>query len=246
MKAIQTLLITAALTLTSFSAHARIAKEDRVLVVVSELQEHGPQSLRPLYRVIEDLTLSTTSVILGDDYRRIHYLKGRDATVANFKNLLQVLSKNPANRAIDVIFSLHGADNAVAFYEGRVAMDSLVRQVTAVSTSMTSAQVATMKRKLRMVYNLSCFGRSHNDDFIAMGFDASVGSLGINANSEFEYPSVLSTWQIGWDFVDTFHVTNTDTAIAAADTPVILSGIPAKSKKFFQGRTRIKIDSDPM
>ncbi len=245
MKKITLTIAALLLTLTSNQAQARIDKQDRVLVVVSELQTHGPQNLRGLYRAIEDLTQVSTSVILGDDYRQVHMLKGANATVANFKSRLQTLSKDPSVKAIDVIFSLHGATNKVYFREGGVEMSSLLNQMTSTSASMTAAQITTMKRKLRMMYNLSCFGQSHNNEFRSMGFDVSVGSVGVNANSEAEYASVLTQWSFNWKFIDTFNATNNDVALAIADQPVRLAGIPANSKKMFAGATQLTISSDP-
>jgi phage-related protein len=233
------------LTLAANHAQARIDRQDRVLVVVSELQTHGPQNLRPLYRAIEELTQVSTSVILGDDYRQVHMLKGANATVANFKARLQTLSKDPSIRAIDVIFSLHGSTNKVYFREGGVQMSSLLTQMTAVSGSMSAAQIVTMKKKLRMIYNLSCFGQSDNNEFRSMGFDVSVGSVGVNANSEAEYASVLTQWSFNWKFIDTFNVTNNNVALAIADQPVRLAGIPANSKKMFAGATNLTISTDP-
>lgn len=238
--------ITAALlSCATLTAQARIDKQDRVLIVVSELQRHGPSNLRSLYRTIEDLTSFTTQQILRDDYLSVVYLKRSDATVAKFKDTLQRISKMNNIKAIDVIFSLHGADNRVAFYEGSISTSTLAQQLLAPSNNMTAAQIATMKKKLRMIYNLSCFGRSHNDDFITMGFDISVGSRGINANSEVEFASVLTQWSFNWKFIDTFNASNNDVAITAADTPVRIAGIPADSKKFFMGRTELTISSDP-
>lgn len=245
MKKITLTLAALLLTMIANEAHARIDKEDRVLVVVSELQTHGPQNLRSLYRIIEDLTQVSTSVILGDDYKRIHTLSGANATLANFKSKLQTLSKDPSIQAIDVIFSLHGATDKVYFREGGVEMSTLLNEVTATSGSMNAAQISTMKRKLRMIYNLSCFGKSHNNEFRSMGFDVSVGSIGVNANSEAEYASVLTQWSFNWKFMDTFNVTNTDVALRVADGPVRAIGIPANSKKVFAGNTDLTISSDP-
>lgn len=241
-----TLALVATLTvLVAHTAQARIDKEDRVLVVVSELQTHGPQNLRGLYRTIEDLTAGSTSAVLGDDYSRIIQLRGANATVSQFVSQLQSLSKNPSIKAIDVIFSLHGADNKVYFREGSITMSNLASRILATSTSMTAAQITTMKKKLRMVYNLSCFGKSHNNEFISMGFDVSVGSRGVNANSEAEYVPALSSWSFNWKFIDGFAATNNDVALAAADSPVRLVGIPADSKKFFAGATTMTISTDP-
>jgi hypothetical protein len=245
MKKITLTIAALLLTMISNQAQARIDKQDRVLVVVSELQTHGPQNLRQLYGAIEELTQVSTSVILGDDYREVYMLRGVNATVANFKSRIQSLSKNPSVKAIDVIFSLHGASNRVYFREGGVDMSALLTQMTSTSASMTTAQVATMKRKLRMIYNLSCFGQSHNNEFRSMGFDVSVGSVGVNANSEAEYASVLTQWSFNWKFIDTFNATNNDVALAITDQPVRAAGIPANSKKMFAGLTSLTISSDP-
>lgn len=245
MKKITLTIAALLLTMISNQAQARIDKQDRVLVVVSELQTHGPQNLRQLYGAIEELTQLSTSVILGDDYREVHMLKGVNATAANFKSKIQSLSRNPSIRAIDVVFSLHGSSNRVYFREGGVDMSRLLTQVTETSASMTAAQITTMKRKLRMIYNLSCFGQSHNNEFRSMGFDVSVGSVGVNANSEAEYASVLTQWSFGWKFIDTFNATNNDVALAITDQPVRLAGIPANSKKMFAGATQLTISSDP-
>lgn len=245
MKTLTLTLVAALTVLLTQTAQARIDKEDRVLLVVSELQTHGPQNLRGLYGVIEDLTNGSTDLVLGDDYRAIVQLRRANATVANFVTRLQNMSKDPSVKAIDVIFSLHGADNKVYFREGGIRMPDLAARLTTVSANMTAAQIATMKKKLRMVYNLSCFGRSHNNDFINMGFDVSVGSRGVNANSEAEFVPALTAWSFGWKFIDSFNASNNDAALAAADTPVRIAGIPADSKKFFAGTTTMTISSDP-
>lgn len=241
-----TLAITVAVsTLFATVAQARIDKQDRVLIVVSELQTRGPQNLRSLYNVIEQLTTGATAGVLGDDYSQVIYLKGGNATAAQFKSTLQGVSKLTRVKAIDVIFSLHGANNAVSFREGSVSMSSLLTQMTTPSTTMTTNQIATMKRKLRMIYNLSCFGQSHINEFLSMGFDVAVGSIGINANAEAEYVPVLTQWSFGWKFRDTFNASNNDVALAIADGPVRLGGIPANSRKVISGQINTTISSDP-
>lgn len=242
-----TLAITVALaTLLASAAQARVDKQDRVLIVVSELQTHGPQNMRGLYNAIEQLTNTVTMSTLGDDYRQIIYLKGINATAARFRSTLQAQSKLTSVKAIDVIFSLHGANNTVYFREGGVSMQTLLTQMTTPTAAMTANQIATMKRKLRMVYNLSCFGQSHNNEFRSMGFDVSVGSIGINANAEVEFAPVLTQWSFGWEFQDTFNASNNDVALALADGPVRVGGMPANSRKVFAGRTSVTISSDPL
>jgi hypothetical protein len=78
-----------------------------------------------------------------------------------------------------------------------------------------------------------------------MGFDVSVGSVGVNANSEVEYASVLTQWSFSWKFIDTFNATNNNVTLAIADQPIRAVGIPANSKKMFAGATSLTISTDP-
>ncbi len=245
MNTFKNMLLVALLQVLAFSAEAAVSKQNRALVVVSELQTHGPNQLRELYRATERATTLSAAAVLHDDYQSIVYLSQANATLARFRNVIYNLSKRSDIKAIDVIFSLHGSNNQVAFREGAVTMSDFLSQMTTVSPLMNASQIQTMKRKLRMIYNLSCFGLSANDEFIRMGFDVTVGSRGINANAELEYPSVLTSWSFNFKFADTFRLTNTDVAIAAADTPVRMIGINADSKKFMSGRGDVTISTDP-
>ncbi len=230
--------------IVSASAWGSVTKNDRVLVVVSELQEHGPQNLRTLYVALEELTQVQTNLILGDDYKQIIYLRSNQATLANFASTLRSLAMRQDVVAIDVIMSLHGSDGRLYFREGRVNVSAMTAAVTAGSTPLERLVVRRMKAKLRTIYNLSCFGRSHNVAFRDMGFDITVGSNGINANSEIEYVTVLTSWSFGVPFMASFRATNSDAAIALADAPVQIVGINADSKKYFRGDSLVKINSD--
>ncbi len=230
----------------SLGAEARINKADRVLVVVSELQAHGPANLRDLYRATEEATIQGVETILRDDYNAIYNIRREQATLNNFASTLRSISKSSSVKAIDVIFSLHGSTNAVAFREGTVTMADLKNRLLLETAAFPKAFVNRMKSKLRVMYNLSCFGKSHNNDFLPVGFDVSVGSVGINANAAAEFPSVLGLWSVGWEFQDAFGPTNNDVVLAASDSPARLIGINANSKKEFLGNGSIKIDSDPL
>jgi len=232
--------------LVSFSAFAGVNTAERVLVVVSELQEHGPQNLRGLYTVLEELTGVQTQVILGASYGRIIYLKRDQATLANFRSTLLGLAANNSIKAIDVIMSLHGGSGRLYFREGRVNVEDMTQTVVAASTTTQKILVSKMKQKLRAIYNLSCFGRSHNQAFRDMGFDITVGSNGVNANSEVEFTAVLASWKFGSTFKGAFDATNSNFAIQLADAPVQFAGINADSKKYFRGSSTVKITSDAL
>lgn len=242
MKTVLNKMIAAVLFSLSVSqAQAATDKHERVLIVVSELQEHGPQNLNGLYNVLEELTRLQSNIILGDDYRQIIHLRKAQATLGNFKTVLRAQAAKIEVKAIDVIMSLHGSPSKLYFREGGINVDVMTSTILQSSSPAEAALVTKLKKKLRMVYNLSCFGRSHNAAFRNMGFDVTVGSNGINANSEFEFVTVLTAWSFGSTFGGAFDATNNDGALFAADAPVRAAGIDADSRKHFRGDQTTKI-----
>ena len=222
-------------------AQAATDKHERVLIVVSELQQHGPENLRLLYTAVEDLTRVQSNIILGDDYKQVIHLRRTQATLSSFKAVLRSQAAKNDVKAIDVIMSLHGSPGKLFFREGEVETDVMTSTILQSSSAAETILVNKLKKKLRMVYNLSCFGRSHNQAFRNMGFDVTVGSNGINANSEIEFIAVLTAWSFGSTFGGAFDATNNDGALAAADLPVRATGINADSRKYFRGDQATKI-----
>jgi hypothetical protein len=245
MKKVTALMVALSFLFSTHQAQASINKSDRILIVVSELQTHGPRNLRNLYNTLEQLTRVQTNLVLGDDYKQIIYLNQAQATLSNFKNVLRVHASRADVKAIDVIMSLHGGNEKLYFREGGINVNTMAAAVTQASSAAETSIVNRMKSKLRMVYNLSCFGRSHNQAFREMGFDVSVGSNGVNANSEVEFIPVLTAWSFGSTFGGAFNASNNDGALFVADAPVRAAEINADSKKFFRGNSAIKITSDP-
>lgn len=240
-------------SLFAASAQAAVSTNQRVLVVVSELDTHGIRELQPLYSAIEHLTRVSTQAILGNSYREIQFLNGSDATFARYKSTLRTLAQRDDIKAIDVIFSLHGSPGSVHFEDGSWKVDTMKTRFLMAVTPAEQAIVNKTKRKLRMIYNLSCFGSSHRSAFLAMGFDVVNGSIGVNANSEVEYVPALTLWSTGMGFKDSFNATNNDLALAAADGPLVFAGNMANnflkkvnSKKLFSGNTALKISTDPI
>ncbi len=231
-------------------AQAAVPKARRVLVVVSELDSRSAPEMRGLYQALEGLTQATSQGILGSEYAAVHYLKNNRATPVAMGNLLRALARNANVTAIDTILSVHGSPGVLHFADGAHNMAAVERAI--VPAGMSSSERATLKRKLRMMYNLSCYGRSHSRTFFDLGYDIVAGSDRINANSEVEFVPVLTNWRIGGKFVDGFAATNNAAALAIADGPIRLAGqigrnslADTDSKKFFTGFSLVKIDSDP-
>ncbi|MDZ4084510.1 MAG: hypothetical protein U1E10_16315 [Bdellovibrionales bacterium] len=230
-------------------AQATVAKENRVLVVISELDSRSAPELRPLYTALEGLTQATTQGILQNSYRSIHFLKNSQATPQAMGTMLRTLARNPSILAIDTILSVHGSPGVLHFADGAHSMAAVERAI--VPAGMSATDRAALKRKLRVMYNLSCYGRSHNRTFSDLGFDIVAGSNLINANSQVEFVPVLTNWAAGGKFVDGFIPSNTAAALAMADAPIRLAGqlggnslVDTDSKKFFIGQSAVRINSD--
>jgi hypothetical protein len=253
MKKLLTTLATLGVLMAANSANAEITKNERVLVVVSELTEHGPRDLRDLYSVLENMTRAIPRGILASEYSRTIGQFDRSATSANFVNVLRTLALDERVQAIDVVLSLHGSSNKLYFFEGEVRIANLMERLLRATTPAQRDLVVKLKKKLRLMYNLSCFGDSVNEDFISMGFDTSVGSIAVNANGEVEFPSFVALWRLGASVKDALAPTNNPAAIFAHDAPLVAAGNltgntmlqRVNSKKEIEGRRTINIESDP-
>ncbi len=230
-------------------AEAAVSKNGRVLIVVSELDSNGSPELAPLYGALETLTQVTTNALLSSEYKQIYFLKNRLATATAYANTIRLLSEDPSVQAIDTIMSVHGSTGRLSFADGRRSMADIERAVF--PAGMNASTEATIRRKLRMMYNLSCFGRSHNATFRAMGYDIVAGSEGVNANSAVEFGPVLTNWKLGGKFVDGFAVSNSDAALWVNDGPIRAAGewqrnslAQTNSKKVFAGFSATRINSD--
>lgn len=249
--------IAAALTAVAVAAPVRearadVQKSERVLVVVAELDSGGFPELRQLYTALEVVTRDLSRTVLGPHYRQVTVLRNRDASIYHVRHTLQTLSKDPAIHAIDMIVALHGRSNRLAFHDDRYSMNQVREILLGYTASMGREDVARMKRKLRVLYSLACYGSSHRDEWRDIGFDVVAGAVGVNANSEVEFPSVLAGWAANMGFQNAFAATNNDAAIATTDTPIRTAGQAldnelkhTNSKKRFTGRLALKITSEP-
>ena len=122
--------------------------------------------------------------LLGTRYRQIHTLKDSEATSINFISKLNALSYDRQNLALDLFLQLHGEPGELLFYDDKIR---------------TTKLGALLKKKvyshpLRLLYNTSCYGDSHSEDFLQAGFITAVGAVGINSNAATEYPLFCRLW----------------------------------------------------
>lgn len=232
---------------------AAVRAQERVLIILTDLDTHGIPELAPLYSTLEEVGIGLPRLpILRDNYREIHVLRNQRATLANFKALSLALANRPEIEAIDVFLMLHGLDGRLAFADRRYNMADMQSFMTSARNATEEARITTMKRKFRLMYNTSCFGSSHRSAFRNMGFDVVVGSIAVNANSEAEYPSFLALWNGGARLQDAFVPTNNPAALVVTDGPLVTAGRfmnnflrHVNSRKVFSGNTAITINTDP-
>lgn len=235
------------------TADAAVGRQSRVLIILTDLDTHGFPELAPLYQTLENIGVGLPNLpVIRDNYLEIHTLQNQAATLARFRSLAERLAMRSEVKAIDVILMLHGGAERLYFANGGVDVADMAEYMTRTTDSASVERVRQMKKKFRMMYNTSCFGSSHRSAFRSVGFDAVAGSIGVNANSEAEFPSFLALWNSGVGFEAAFAPTNNDVALAMTDGPLRTAGewgrnflARVNSKKRFSGATALTINSDP-
>jgi hypothetical protein len=233
-------------------AWSKVNRDERVLLVISELDSDGIPELKPLYTALEQLTEVKVSNILGNEYKEIFFLLNDDATFEKFRNKVRELADDTEIKAIDVIVSLHGLPGGLAFADRTLSLSRMEEIFNQASSAEELALVEKSKRKLRMLYNLACYGETHRSSFLNMGFDVVNGSVDINANAGMEFVPALEAWKKGVSFKRAFILSNNPFALALNDGPIRrearridTSLVTTDSKKEFSGYIKTKISSDP-
>lgn len=245
------LLALGAAHLTPSTASADVSKSQRALIVLSELEVGSSPELAPLYTIMERLTADVPRSALGSQYASIKVLRNSSATLRNLKTHLYSLAANPQIKAIDMIVNTHGSEEVIHFYDGGHSMRNIKDEIADADAPYTAATYTQLRKKLRMLYSTACFAATHNLEWLQIGFDVSSGAIGVNANAEIEYPSVIHAWSTGQPYSNGFRLSNTDAALLATDGPVRLLGEmrqdmlrEVNSKKRFLGHTSITINTD--
>lgn len=164
-----------------------ISKEQRALIVVSQLTNGIPADQQWLYRFIEAAGHSVAEITLKDDYASYVQLLDENATTDNLIASLSELGAKAEIQAIDLLVLLHGSKDSLEFHNGSWFTPSMAATLSGLGISP----------KLRLVYSTACYGATHNDDFLQAGFKTAIGALKVNTNSAFELPMLLNLWALG-------------------------------------------------
>jgi hypothetical protein len=213
-----------------------VTKMNRALLVVSNLTTRGRTDLQWLYQFLDGAGVELAEQLMGPQYGTVEKLAGAQVTKQGFLTAVSALGSKQAVRAIDVIVNLHGANQELFFEDGGVSTASLKHDLLALN----------LGHKLRLLYSTACYGRSHAGAFVASGFTAASGAVGVNANSATEYPIVLTMWAAGAKFRDALAVGENVLTREPADEIAKLMGFPdADSDKVIHGNGAITINADP-
>jgi hypothetical protein len=171
-----------------------ISREQRALLLVSQLTQGIPENQQWLYRFIEAAGRSVSEITLKDDYAPDQYRALLD-DMATSDNLLATLAELGARSdilAIDLLVLLHGSPDRLEFQDRSWFAPDMAAELAGLGISP----------KLRLIYSTACYGATHNDDFLQAGFKTAIGALKVNTNSAFELPMLLNLWALGKNIKD--------------------------------------------
>ena len=172
-----------------------ISKEQRdaVLFVANLASPKTPSYEQSFYEFVTFAAESLGRSFLVPNYRMVHVVKGKDATLAALTAKLNAAASSQAVKAVDLIFVTHGLNEQVEFAD-------VTRSIDDVKQAIVAALSASDRAKLRVVFSTACFGATHRDGWIASGFRVASGSKGVYADSGTSFPAFLTAWSTGQSF----------------------------------------------
>ncbi len=164
-----------------------VSKEERVLLVVTNLATGGEPKFQKLYEWFDANAIKVARGLLESRYHLFETLTDDDVTSTNFVDRLKSLAADPQTTAVDVILVLHALPDILVFDDGHIPIEDLRDQIKA----------ADLKHRLRLLYSTACFGASHAPHFVEAGFRVASGAIGSNTNGPYDYPMQLFHWGKG-------------------------------------------------
>lgn len=223
------------LAVNSFTttAEAAISKNQRRLLVVSNLTTFGQAKYEWLYKFLDASTISMAKTFLSSKYSYVHTLTPSNATKANFQNSLKSITNASSVKGVDVILSLHGASNALWFKDGGYSTANV----------QSGLQTLPNRSKFRLMYNLACYGSSHRNEFINAGFRTAIGSRKTNTSSASEYPEFLTRYGMGHSVNSIIASSNSNPGMGFSDAAAGMMGFSdADSYKLISGVKTLTIN----
>lgn len=216
----------------------KVAKEDRVLLVVANLvideSSSSAAGYQSLYEWLDKYAIVVASMLMRPVYRFVEPLSGNQVTRQIFIDRVMELANDPQTKALDVILVMHGSPGSLYFDDGEVRSAELSKQIRAVNPAS----------KLRLLYSTACYGASHAQDFVDAGFRTVCGAKGVCANGPYEFPTQLLHWGSNQTYRSTVKAGNNPVFRAIHDHAAKLLGFSdVDSEKIIVGRKYIRISS---
>ena len=194
-----------------------VSKEQRDAVVFLSNLAPTDQPAKAFYEFVA-FSAEGAVPVLTPVYRKVHLVKGADATLTALVSTLNAAASVSSVRAVDLIFVTHGVSDKVVFSPAdRVTM-------FAVRHAIVNGLSAAKRAKLRAVFSTACFGALHRGEWQNAGFNVASGSRKIYADSALSYGAFLSAWASGQSFSSAVGIANASDPLDAQDkaaTPVL-------------------------
>ncbi len=212
----------------------------RALVVISELDHRGVEELAPIYKQLELMAWTVPSKLtsIKSVYEQKILVRNQEATSLGVQEALIRVLADPKINTVDVILGVHGLPGKIAFYDGSI---KVTEWAGSLKEKVESSLGDKFLEKLGLMYNLSCFGESHNAALLDLGFKVVAGSRQVNANAEVEYPFVLELLSKGVSVGMAFSIPNSESWLNFADGPIRWLG--EKQNNFMKETDSFKVIS---
>ncbi len=107
-----------------------------------------------------------------------------DANCTRQKLLDNLIAETKAGRQVDLFVFGHGGKDVLSLFGGQKLTGGTAGNIRSLLAEAKTREGAKFSFNLRLVYMANCIGGSTNDDWVAAGADASVGSICYNAMPE--------------------------------------------------------------
>jgi hypothetical protein len=196
------------------AARTILGRQDRVLLVTTNLVTQGDPKYKWLYRFLEGSSVVLAKQMLGRAYHKMYLLGGKHATGKAFAESIPYLASDPKTSAIDVMVHLHGSPGMLWFDDDGYFTASLAQKL----------KDGHLGGKARLFYSTACYGATHAQDFVDAGFEVASGSIGVNADSAYSYPVTMLKWRLGSPYANVVYAANSRISIWVSDHIARLMG----------------------
>jgi hypothetical protein len=187
-----------------------VEKDQRALLVVSDLVDEGLSQFKELYKLLESLGPWTVLGFLENDYKHVASLTGADATSTKFMSSLADLAGSAGIGAVDAVLMLHGRREGIHFRD-RVLTGGVGGSIRQRLGAMN------LGAELRACFSTCCWGETVADDLVAAGFRVACGAKDVYANGAYGIPAALLNWKNGETFSRAVSKANNQIVLAATD-----------------------------